>query len=253
MSKSCPINQTAVKPPDIVYAAQKLIDSNLLTMLPNLAKVMAEIGQEDAALSLRRLAATFAAEGDSYLQTTLSFLIDILQATFESKGNPETVYPLLLENVELLEPHLVYILRHWAMMSFCVVSPQESTIIAGVLVDFGGLIWAFPEGERDINIEIAIACCEMALRIYNRIEHPQEWASTENNLALAYSYRCIGSPVENIRRAYIHYYRGKQIFQRQSFPQEWTPISFPAICPELSKTIADLERSLTATDSSTTP
>ncbi len=249
MQRFYQIPQTAVKPPDILNADRKLTDSGLLAMLPELAKVMADIGQEDAALSLRRLAATFAAERDSYLQTALSFLVDVLQATFESKGDPQTLYPLLLEHADLLDPHLVYVLRHWAMMSFCVVSPEESATIAGVLVDFGGIVWAFPEGDRDVNLEIAIACCEMALRIYNRAEHPREWASAENNLAIAYSLRCMGDRVENTRRAYAHYYQAKQVFERQSFPQEWTPISAPAICPELTETIAGLERLLAATDS----
>lgn len=248
MQRFYPIPQTAVKAPDIFNADQKLTDSGLIAMLPELAQVMADIGQEEAALSLQRLAATFAAERASCSRTALSFLLEVLQAAFESKGDPQAVYPLLLENADLLDPHLVYVLRHWAMLSFCVVSPEESATIAGVLVDFGGIVWAFPEGDRDVNLELAIACCEMALRIYNRAEHPGEWASAQNNLAIAYSLRCMGDRVENTRRAYAYYYEAKQVFDRQSFPQEWTPISAPAICPELTETIAGLERSLAATD-----
>ena len=149
------------------------------------------------------------------------FLVELLQATQANKGDLYGVYPLLAENLDLLEANFIYVLRNWATLTLSIVSPEEATRIADVLVDLAGIIWGLPEGDGDINLEIAIACCEIALQVYNRDEYPNQWATVHQNLALSYSTRTHGNGVENTRRAYAHYYQAQEVFTWQTFPQEW--------------------------------
>lgn len=249
MQRPYPISETLRKASDILSADQKLMDSGLVEMLPQTAQLLADCGHEQEALSLHRLAAIIDAERVVYSHTTLTFLLEALQASFESKGDPQRVYPLLLENLDLLAPHLAYILRSWAMLAFSVVSSDESAMIADVLVDFGGIMWGFPDGSAEVNLEIAIACCEMALRIYTQADNPYQWAIAHNNLALAISLRTNGDAVENTCQAYALYYKAKQVFTRQSFPQVWAPIYYPLFCPHLKEIIVYLERAIASSDS----
>ncbi len=155
------------------------------------------------------------------LDQTPLLLLELLKATHSSQGDAQGVYPLLVENLDLLEAHFIYVLRNWATLTLSMVSLDEATLIASVLVDLAGIIWALPEGDPDVNLEIAIACCEIALQVYTREELPWRWATVHNNLALCYSTRSHGNPVENTRRAYAHYYQAKEVFAHRVFPEEW--------------------------------
>lgn len=152
---------------------------------------------------------------------TPAFLVELLQATEAHKGDLYGVYPLLVENLDLLEANFIYVLRNWATLTLSIVSQGEAQRIADVLVDLAGIIWGLPEGDGDINLEIAIACCEIALQVYTREDYPNQWATVHQNLALAYNTRTHGNAVDNTRRAYAHYYQAQQIFTWQTFPQEW--------------------------------
>lgn len=162
-----------------------------------------------------------AAEIIAPFDPTPVFLVELLQATEANKGDLYGVYPLLAENLDLLEANFIYVLRNWATLTLSIVSLEEAARIADVLVDLAGIIWGLPEGDGDINLEIAIACCEIALQVYTREEYPNQWATVHQNLALAYSTRSHGSGVENTRSAYAHYYQAQQVFTWQTFPQEW--------------------------------
>ena len=155
---------------------------------------------------------------------TQAFLVESLEVTWESKGDLAELYPLLLENLDLLEPRLIYVLQQWSAFAFSVVSPEQAATIAGLLVDLAGIIWGLPDGDREITEEIAIACCEIALQAYSPKQFPGEWATVQNNLALAYSTRSCGDAVENDRQSYACYYLAKQVFPQQVFPEEWERI-----------------------------
>ena len=157
---------------------------------------------------------------------TQAFLVEALEVSWESKGDLGEIYPLLLENIDLLEPRFIYVLQQWSSFAFSVVSPEQAATIAGLLADLAGIIWGLPDGDREITGEIAIACCQIALQAYSLKQFPGEWAVVQNNLALAYSTRSCGDAVENDRQSYACYYLGKQVFPQQGFPQEWERIIF---------------------------
>ncbi|MEB3826624.1 hypothetical protein [Phormidium sp. CCY1219] len=151
------------------------------------------------------------------------FLAKALQQTLESGGTAQAVYPLLEMNVAQLSDRLGVVLRQSAVSLLPVLSPERAVEFAGVLVDFGGLLWEFPGGNRAHNIEIAIACCETALPMLPCDKAiSQAWGETHNNLALGYSDRYCGDRIDNLSSSFAHYQRASQIFIRQPFPRHWT-------------------------------
>ncbi|MEG4066522.1 CHAT domain-containing protein, partial [Microcoleus sp. Pol11C2] len=75
--------------------------------------------------------------------------------------------------------------------------------------------------DRAENIERAIACYQLALEVCKRADFPQEWATTQNNLAAAYSNRIREDRAENIERAIACYQLTLEVCKRADFPQEW--------------------------------
>ena len=160
------------------------------------------------------------------IDETLPFLLEVLKLTFKSQGDPQTVYPLIVENLDLLEPHFIYISRKWARKTFSNISQNKAAIIASTLVNFGQIIWALPDGDSDVNLEIALACCELALEVYNLEEFPEQWAIVHNNLTVIYQNRCYGVPIHNLTKSFEHYQKANLVFLEQSFPQKWTNLSW---------------------------
>ena len=166
-----------------------------------------------------------APEREIYLDGTREFLLALLDASIEGRGEIEAVYPLLVDNLELLEPHFIYELRSWGRETFPQLSREKKVTIANALADLSRIIWAFPPeegGDPEIDLEIAIACNELALELLNSSEAPELWATINNNLALAYSERSVGDTVNNDLKSYASYNQAQQIFPYQPFPEQWT-------------------------------
>jgi len=159
------------------------------------------------------------------IDQTLPFLVEVLKLTFNSQGDPQTVYPLIVENLDLLEPHFIYILRKWAKQTFPNICQNRAAIIASILVNFGQIIWALPDGYSDVNLEIALSCCELALEVYDLDKFPEQWAIVNNNLALIYQTRCYGVSSHNLIKSFAHYQKANMVFPQQNFPKKWTELT----------------------------
>lgn len=169
-----------------------------------------------------------ASETEIYLEGTREFLQALLDASVESRGEMQAVYLLLVENVELLEPHFIYELRSWGRETIPQLSKEKKVTIANALANLSRVIWALPPeegGDPEIDLEIAIACNELALELLNSSEFPELWATINNNLALAYSERSLGDTVENDLKSYARYQQAQQVFSYQSFPEQWSKCS----------------------------
>ncbi|MDZ8033573.1 CHAT domain-containing protein, partial [Nostoc sp. DedSLP04] len=70
-------------------------------------------------------------------------------------------------------------------------------------------------------IEQAIAAYTAALTVLTREALPQDWAMTQNNLAIAYSYRIKGDKAENIEQAIAAYTAALTVLTREALPFEW--------------------------------
>ncbi|MEQ9486619.1 MAG: CHAT domain-containing tetratricopeptide repeat protein [Coleofasciculus sp. F4-SAH-05] len=76
-------------------------------------------------------------------------------------------------------------------------------------------------GDKVENIEEAIAHYHNALLVYTQSDFPQDWAMTQNNLALAYNHRIRGDNAENIEEAIAHYDNALVVRTQSDFPQDW--------------------------------
>ena len=70
-------------------------------------------------------------------------------------------------------------------------------------------------------MEAAIKAYEDALTVFTREAFPQDWASTQNNLANAYRDRIKGSKADNLEAAIKAYEDALTVFTREAFPQDW--------------------------------
>ncbi len=160
------------------------------------------------------------------LQAYCQFLIEILQATSESKGDVEVVYPLFAANTDKLDNIFAEILRRWATNIFEEVATDEvetdaDQFAAAVIVEFGNLIQQFPLGNKASNMEIAIASYETVLKVFTQQAFAYEWAWTQYNLGNAYRSRIKGDKAQNIEKAIQFHNAALQVYTQRAFPYEW--------------------------------
>ena len=207
---------------DILNAHRELVDADFVQVMEAEAENMAAEGNSNAAW-LQSLATYLA----NYVGNTVtpeeysSFLMEVLQATQDSRGNPQVVYPVLKQNFDKLDLNLAQILQAWATSTFTEVTSEQAASFAGVIFNFGNLINQFPLGRRAWNLEIGIACYIAALEVYKRENYPEDWAMTQNNLGNAYGDRIAGVRAGNIELAIARYTAALEIYKRDTpFPPE---------------------------------
>ncbi|MHC0067040.1 CHAT domain-containing protein [Nostoc sp. UIC 10890] len=157
---------------------------------------------------------------EAYMQ----FLMKVLQATDESEGNPQVVYPLLQNNLEYLNKDFAEILRQWATWAINVrttVETDEAQFRATVIGQFSDLIQQFHLGDKATNIEIAIVGYEAVLTVFTRNAHPRNWATTQIGLGNAYCNRIHKDKAQNLELAIAAFTSALEVFTHNAYPQEW--------------------------------
>jgi len=207
---------------DIINANLELVDANFVQVMEVVATNMAAEGKSKAAW-LQNLAVHLANHVSSTAtpEEYFSFLMDVLQATSDSGGEPQVVYRILQQNFDKLDLNFARILQAWATFTFTELTSKEAASIAAYIVNFGNLINQFPLGRRAWNLEISIACYSAASEVYTREDYPEEWATVQNNLGLAYSKRIEGVRAENIEGAIACYREASEVYTREDYPQNW--------------------------------
>jgi tetratricopeptide (TPR) repeat protein len=135
--------------------------------------------------------------------------------------NPQVIYPFWAQNLDKLDDNLIHTLDGWAKNTLTSVKAEKAESLAGVIVDFSNLIAEFPLGNIAINQEIAITGYEIALKVRTFDVFSQDWAMTQNNLAIAYSDRIRGDKAENLEKAIAAYTEALKVFTFDAFPQDW--------------------------------
>ncbi|MGL5061519.1 MAG: CHAT domain-containing protein, partial [Microcoleus sp.] len=218
----CPDGEEA----NILNAHPHLIDGDLVQVIAQVAEMMAQQGDESAAKFLTYLAQ----EIEDYLGNTssaasqqeyIAFLGEVLQATSDSNGNPQVVYPILAANKDKLDHNLVRLYPDLAKNILSQVGSEQAPRFAVDLGNFSILIQEFPLGNRANNLEIAIIGYELALNIFVRDKFPQDWAMTQYNLGNAYYYKITGNRADNIDAAISCYQRAVEVYTREDFSQYW--------------------------------
>ena len=155
------------------------------------------------------------------INTYLQFLLEVLQATAESQGNPQVVYPLLEANTDKLNFNFAQLLQVWATKTLEEAEPDAKQFLAGVIGEFSNLIQQFPLGNKADNVEIAITGYEIYSTVFTRQTSPESWAAVKNNLAAAYGDRIRGDKAENLENAIAAYTQTLEVRTRTDFPEQW--------------------------------
>jgi len=87
------------------------------------------------------------------------------------------------------------------------------------------------KGDKGDNLEKAIAFYEAALQVYTREAFPENWATTQNNLATAYTNRIKGDRGDNLERA-IKSHKAALEFR--------TPTTLPLDCLQTGRNLGNL-------------
>jgi hypothetical protein len=134
---------------NILNANLELVDANFVQVMEVEAEKMAAEGNSKAAW-LQNLAVHLANHVSSTAtpEEYFSFLMDVLQATSDSGGEPQVVYRILQQNFDKLDLNFARILEAWATFTFTEVTSKEAASIAADIVNFGNLINQFPLGRR---------------------------------------------------------------------------------------------------------
>jgi hypothetical protein len=197
----------------ILNQSLDLVDGGFVQVCEQVAQQLQEAGEENQAGFLRNLAQ----EVGEYLNSSggegsenqcnatqeeyFNFLMGLLQATSDSNGNPSVVYPLLKQNLDKLDLNLAQILQTWATQTLSEIESNQAFNVAAVIGNFANLIQKFPLGSRADNLEIGIVSYEIVSNVYTPTAFPEQWATTQNNLGIAYSKRIKGERGENLENA----------------------------------------------------
>jgi len=213
----------------LLQANAKLVDAGLVEVM-GLVAMHLESERNSNAGWLRQFAGQLTKEMGMAMEleseeaagteSTAQFLLETLQLVAESQGNPEQVYPIWAQQQGRLNPDLLEVLPSMVENLFAGEIAQRISV-ASVLGAFGNLINQFPLGTQWVNLELGIVVYEQLLQVYTRDAFPEEWATTQNNLAIAYKKRLRGERADNIEQAIEFYNQALRVRTRDAFPAEW--------------------------------
>ncbi|MGH7999464.1 MAG: CHAT domain-containing protein, partial [Brasilonema sp.] len=218
---------------EILAANQELLDVGFLQTVEAVGEMFSQQGDENTANWLQGLASYLRNAlnlattvdlqplSEEELQAYFQFLIEVMQATESSRGDSQVVYPLLANNTDKLNGVLAKILRQWGTKTLREAQADEAESIAADIFLFSDLIQQFPLGNKASNMEIAITGYKVALTVYTSEAFPQEWATIQNRLGLAYRERILGEKAENIELAIAAFSAALSVRTQQAFPQDW--------------------------------
>jgi CHAT domain-containing protein len=150
------------------------------------------------------------------------FLLELLKVVADSEGDKHIVHQFFDGHLTYLNENLLAIfLQQVEMLLEREKEPEQKSSIASRLNSLAIDLYQFPRGNRSINRELSIICCEAALLEYTREQFPIEWAITQMNQAIAYSTRIEGEHRENLERAIRGYDLALLERTRERFPIEW--------------------------------
>ena len=152
---------------------------------------------------------------------TITFLKNLLRTIRESDADPKVVYPFLQAHLDQLTDKLLQHLQTWAIETFSTLDPEQQRRTAKNIANFSLLVRGFPLGDKATNVEIAIAGYEIAIQIFTRTAFPEDWASIQNNLGVAYCERILDERSKNVELAIACFEKVLQIRTCETLPEGW--------------------------------
>ncbi|WP_293067293.1 CHAT domain-containing protein [Okeania sp. SIO2B3] len=154
----------------------------------------------------------------------LDFLIKVLVASADSKGNPKVIYPLLQANLEKLDDNFADVLRQWATARLSEAGSVE--FVADSIWDFTKCLDDFQLGNKANNMEIVIAGYEMVLKVFTHESNPKKWAMIQSTIGTAYGNRIRGDKAENLENSIAAYLLALEVRTKKDFPIKWATTQY---------------------------
>jgi CHAT domain-containing protein len=215
---------------DILQAHPDLVDEGLVMALLVVAQSMEEYDPENASTIAwlidyaSQLAQALGLDIELISageECQSEFLSTVFEAMKASDFNPEVIYPILRDNLSLLDESLIPLLTSWPRSKFAELDEVNRQFLIYCIVRFANLIEKFSLGSRLANLEIAIACYHLALEVYTRDAYPEQWAGNQMNLAFAYSNRIRGERATNLEESIERYKLALEVLRSEAYPELW--------------------------------
>ncbi|OPF15595.1 hypothetical protein B1L04_24305 [Microcystis aeruginosa KW] len=209
---------------NILQANQELIDPQFLQVMETYATELEQQGNNDPAAWLRNMAqqlGQFLNPQGGTIEEYQAFLLEVLQAEYESNSDPAVVYPILQRRQHLLDDTFAQLLRRFARNVFSQERVERVIVTAFAIENLCNNIQQFPLGSRANNLEIAITGYHALLEVYTRDRLPEYWAKTKNSLGNAYSKRIRGVKAYNLELAIVAFEEALKEYTRDAFPEDW--------------------------------
>ena len=150
-----------------------------------------------------------------------AFLEELFLKIRESDAEPTIIYPFLKRHLVQLTDDLPTFLDNWASSTLSVLTCEQQERLAKDINNFSMLLRSFPFGNQSINYEIVIAGYHTAEKVFSKLNFPEDWASLQNNLAVAYCNRAAGDRAENIEHAIELLNAALEIRTQTTLPEQW--------------------------------
>jgi len=213
---------------ELLKAHQHLIDEQLVVLLLEEATFQEAEGYEEAGNMLRRIASRFNGVFNTDLHTSREekiacFLLwmELYQTVIDTNGNEQAAYQVLEANSDKLNDEFAAQLRFWVEIIFPELSIEEIADTIKVLLYINNWLSELPIGNKDINLEIAIASYESLLPFVEPNTLLEAWVTLNNHLGFAYYRRIEGDRANNLARAINYYQLGLQVGNPDDLPQVW--------------------------------
>lgn len=232
------LNCPSGREPKIFRKHQHQIDAGLVETMEMVAKILARKGEISEAYFLRDMADWLVGELGLYRSNSVTddpsgtanfikppaFLGEVLWAIAQSQSNPQIVYPLLRANLDKLNESFLHQFRRWIDFTLLSSQPKTAQVAALGIITFSTLLWEFPQGNRTINLEIAITGLEGAAKVFTRELSLEIWANIQINLAPAYRNRRLGHRADNQEKAIAACHGAMLVYTRDGSPENWARV-----------------------------
>jgi CHAT domain-containing protein len=193
----------------ILQANPDLVDRGLMEVMGQLADYLEQRGEDNNAGWLRNMAQQLG----QYLQAPqndqnayLTFLQTLLQTIAETQDT-QVIYPLLQNNLHLLDETFLNLLQAWVNQAQAASTPEETRQLGSFLYRLAYIFHEFPFGNPLINLAIAVWGYEFCAATQHQPGLERDLASTLNNLGVAYLTQAqLGrEPEANLQKAIAAY------------------------------------------------
>lgn len=157
----------------------------------------------------------------------LTFLFRVFVAMTESQEDLHPLHSLLAANQDKLNDRFIQVLRD---VGIAQLSPAKNLAFASQKIAFqvfaqaimflGTIMYEFSEGDKEINLEISIACYEVAATFFSQSAFPPTWALIQSALGKIYCDRIRGNHPENLKLAQQYLQAALEVFASPQFAEQ---------------------------------